>query len=52
MSAPLQLQDRLIDISAYLSKDTQSDQGRMFESLADLTDDDAALSEMQDLGLL
>jgi len=30
----------------------QSELGIMFESLADLTDDDGALAEMQDLGLL
>jgi hypothetical protein len=30
----------------------QSELGRMFEAFADMTDDDAAIAEMQDLGLL
>jgi hypothetical protein len=30
----------------------QSEFGEMFETIADMTDDDAALAEMQDLGLL
>ena len=47
-----QLSDRLDEISPYLTEDTQTETGRMFEALADITDDDAALSEMQDLGLL
>jgi hypothetical protein len=29
----------------------QSELGRMFEALADIADDDAALAEMQDSGL-
>lgn len=46
------LEQRLADISANLSKDTQTELGQLFEQFADLTDDDAALAEMQDLGLL
>ncbi len=44
--------DRLTEISPHLDEDTQTELGRMFEALADMTDDDAALAEMQDLGLL
>ena len=46
------LEQRLEEISSQLGQDTQTDLGQMFERLADLTDDDAALAEMQDLGLL
>jgi len=46
------LSERLADISPHLDEDTQTELGRMFEALADITDDDAALAEMQDLGLL
>ena len=46
------LEQRLAEISPYLGEDTQTELGRMFEQFADLTDDDAALAEMQDLGLL
>jgi len=35
-----------------LDEDTHTELGRMFEELADMTDDDAAIAEMQDLGLL
>ena len=47
-----QLKQRLADISTYLGQDTQTEIGWMFEQLADLTDEDGALAEMQDLGLL
>ena len=47
-----QLKQRLADISPYLGQDTQTEIGWMFEQLADLTDEDGALAEMQDLGLL
>lgn len=33
----------------HVSLDTQTDQGVLFETLADLTDDDGALAEMEDL---
>jgi hypothetical protein len=46
------LDDRIAEIFPDLSQDTQTEKGRMFEYIADLTDDDAAISEMQDLGLL
>ena len=46
------LEQRLADISHNFGEETQTELGRMFEALADLTDDDAALAEMQDLGLL
>ena len=46
------LSERLADISPHLDEDTQTELGRMFEALADMTDDDAALAEMKDLGLL
>jgi hypothetical protein len=36
----------------FLSPDTQTKPGLMFEHLTDLTDEDGALAEMQDLGLL
>jgi len=46
------LEQRLTDISPNLDENTQTELGQMFEQFADLTDDDAALAEMQDLGLL
>ena len=46
------LEQRLTDISPHLGQDTQTEIGWMFEQLADLTDEDGALAEMQDLGLL
>ena len=42
-----QLEQRLAEISPYLGEDTQTARGRMFEYLADLTDDDAAFAEMK-----
>jgi len=36
----------------YLGQDTQTESGRMFEQLANLTDEDSALAGMQDMGLL
>ena len=46
------LEQRRMEISPQFDEYTQTEQGRMFEALADMTDDDAALAEMQDLGLL
>lgn len=46
------LEQQLAEISNHLGEDTQTELGQMFEYLADLTDDDAALAEMQDLGSL
>ena len=50
--ALVQVEQRRREISPQFQADTQTEQGRMFEALADMTDDDAALAEMQDLGLL
>ena len=44
--------ERRDEISPHFDEDEQSEQGKMFEALADMTDDDGALAEMQDLGLL
>lgn len=46
------LKQRFADIAPDLEKDTQTERGKQFETLADMTDDDAALVEMKDLGLL
>jgi len=46
------LTERLDEITPKVSKNKQTDLGRMFDCLADTTDDDAALAEMQDLGLI
>jgi len=43
------LQQRLESIHPYVQPDTQTDRGRLFEILADLTDEDGALAEMEDL---
>jgi hypothetical protein len=40
------LEQRLGDISSILGEKTQTERGRMFEEIADLTDDDAALALM------
>jgi hypothetical protein len=34
---------------AYIGGDTQTEKGKLFESLADLTDEDGALAEMEDI---
>jgi len=45
------LRQRLEDIRPYIQEpDTQTERGKLFELLADLTDEDGALAEMQDLG--
>ena len=44
------LEARKEDIQPDLEKDTQTERGRLFEILADLTDEDGALAEMEDLG--
>ena len=46
------LEQRLAGIAPNLEKNTQTKLGKKFEALADMADDDAALAEMQDLGLL
>jgi hypothetical protein len=43
------LEQRLADIGHHLGEVTQSERGRLFELLADLTDEDGALAEMEDL---
>ena len=43
------LRDRLESIGSVPKTDTQSWRGNLFELLADLTDDDGALAEMEDL---
>jgi hypothetical protein len=44
------LQARREEIAPYVRDDTQTGQGRLYEMIADLTDDDGALAEMDDLG--
>lgn len=39
-------------IAAYVTEGTQSERGRLFDLLADLTDEDGAWSELDDLGNL
>ena len=43
------LQQRRTSIAPFVTEDSQSKHGRFFEMLADLTDDDGALAEMEDL---
>ncbi|MBN1669059.1 MAG: DUF2958 domain-containing protein [Anaerolineales bacterium] len=43
------LRQRLEEISPEASQHTQSERGKAFDMLADLTDDDGALAEMEDL---
>ena len=44
------IQQRLESISSYAGQDDQTGRGRLFEMLADLTDEDGAWAELQDLG--
>lgn len=44
------LRQRQEEIASYVSKDTQTQRGQLFELLADLTDDDGAWVELEDLG--
>lgn len=44
------LEQRRTEIAPYLSEDTQTSRGRLFEILADLTDEDGAYTELEDLG--
>jgi hypothetical protein len=46
------IEQRIEEIKPYISDDTQTNRGRLFELLADLTDEDGALAELQDLGHL
>ena len=38
------------EIAPYATQDTQTGRGKLFEMFAELTDDDAAIAEMDDLG--
>ena len=44
------VQERSAELRRYAKQPPQTKQGRLFEMLADLTDEDGAYSEMQDLG--
>ena len=44
------LQTRRDEIAPYTREDRQTGRGRLFERLADLTDDDGAIAEIDDLG--
>ena len=44
------LRARQDEIAPYATQDTQTGRGRLFEMLAEFTDDDAAIAEMDDLG--
>jgi hypothetical protein len=43
------LQERLADIRPDIREDTQTEKGKFFELLADLTDEDSALAEMDEI---
>ena len=43
------LQERVESITPDVRSDTQTERGKLFEMLADLTDEDGALAEMQDI---
>lgn len=43
------IQQRREDIAPYVNRRPQSGRGKLFEMIADLTDDDGAISEMEDL---
>ena len=43
------LQERLADIRPHIGDDTQTERGKLFELLADLTDEDGALAEMEEI---
>jgi hypothetical protein len=44
------LRERREEIATYASQQTQSKRGKLFEMVADMTDDDGAISEMEDMG--
>lgn len=48
--AKARIQERQTDIRASAQQDTQTKRGQFFEALADMTDDDGALAELEDLG--
>lgn len=43
------IEERYREVKAYAQQDTQTRQGQLFEMLADLTDEDGAWAEMQDM---
>ena len=43
------LEERLAGIRPYINQDSQTERGKFFELLADLTDEDGALAEMEDI---
>ncbi len=45
------LAQRLVDIQSHLVENTQTERGKQFGILANLTDDDVALSVLRDLGM-
>lgn len=44
------ISERLAEISPHLRESTQSARGKLYELLAELTDEDGAISELEDLG--
>ena len=48
--AQAMIQDHYRSILPHIRPDTQTKRGQLFEMLADLTDDDGALAEMEDWG--
>ena len=46
------LKEHWENIKPHIRLDTQTEQGRLFETFADLTDDDGALAELQDIEYL
>lgn len=44
------IEERREEIAPYLGKEQQSQRGKLFELLADLTDEDGAYTELEDLG--
>mgnify|MGYP001170089670 CR=1 FL=1 len=43
------IEERYREVRAYAQNDTQTRQGQLFEMIADLTDEDGAWAEMQDM---
>lgn len=44
------ISERLTDISPHTQQDMQSTRGKLYELLADLTDEDGAINDLEDLG--
>ena len=47
----MNVEERLQEIAPFVSAQPQSEQGRLCEMLADLTDDDGGIAEMDAMGL-